>query len=171
MTGRTSQPAATDAIPRQAVPIVARAIEAAGGNMRGGWKQAARAVMRAVVARASRARGLPEPLWGDGPDPAPGALLDGLGDISSWGAAEFGAVYEAVLDTVPAHDGRSAVSQRKVAGAWYTPPEAAAFLARFALTTQVGADPAQAAQTLALDPACGAGVFLLAAARNGRPAE
>jgi N-6 DNA Methylase len=60
--------------------------------------------------------------------------------------------------------------QRQAAGAFYTPPEVAAAMVRFSLgqaAHMLAADPDPRAvlQILAVDPACGAGVFLVEAAR------
>ncbi|MGW0836547.1 N-6 DNA methylase [Streptomyces prunicolor] len=86
-------------------------------------------------------------------------LLQDLDGITTWGTEELGSLREQLL----ASDSRSA------SGAWYTPPQIAHPLTRAALSTitdlALDDDPADVLGVSVLDPACGAGVFLIAAAR------
>ncbi|MCY4234732.1 MAG: N-6 DNA methylase [Cyanobacteria bacterium MAG CAR2_bin_4] len=98
---------------------------------------------------------------------------------------ELGSVYESLLELQPqlADDGRSLVfaaeaserkgNQRKTTGSYYTPASLVQALLDSALdpvldsTEAAAADPAAALLKLSiLDPACGSGHFLLAAARR-----
>lgn len=149
--------------------------QADGDDLRHRWTTAVHAVMRGVIARVATQRDLPAPDWNDEPKPADPVMLDDLGDVSGWGSQQIGEVYGAILDMTPQETDRRIqavklpASQRKDSGAWYTPAELAEFMARFTLTPQrrcpCGA-PACGLKVTALDPACGAGVFLIAAARR-----
>lgn len=116
-----------------------------------------RDVARALVNSIAESRGLPAP-W-----PNTGAALpdwmDGE-DVSGWGVAELGAFRERLLTS----------DARKSGGVWYTPPAVADFMVRFSLDPVIdrlteAEDPLDALQVLAVDPACGAGVFLVSGAR------
>jgi hypothetical protein len=121
-----------------------------------------RQIVRLAVNAVAVARGLPAP-WPVGlPDDAAEhvtKLLVDLGDLSTWGAAELGALREQLLTG----------EDRDASGAWYTPPEVARPLTRAALSeiTDLHLDdaPADVLAVSVLDPACGGGVFLIAAAR------
>lgn len=121
-------------------------------------------VMRQAVNAVAEARGLPAP-W---PASLPGTLasrltkrLADLGDdLATWGGRELGALREELLSS----------HERSTSGTWYTPPEVARPLTEAALSTitdhlYLDDDPTHLLNTSALDPACGAGVFLIAAAR------
>lgn len=114
-----------------------------------------RAVARMVVNRIAEARGLPTP-WPEASATLPAWLVGE--DLAGWGVAELGEMRERLL---PAED-------RTTAGVWYTPLEVAEFMARFTLEGQMCecGQPGCALRVLVLDPACGAGVFLIAAARQ-----
>jgi hypothetical protein len=74
------------------------------------------------------------------------------------GAEELGAAYQAMLDP----------TRRDAGGVFYTPKQVAEPMTRFALTkavAQVGPGPEQLLRVVVVDPACGAGVFLVVAAR------
>ncbi|WP_217712405.1 N-6 DNA methylase, partial [Streptomyces sp. NA02950] len=67
---------------------------------------------------------------------------------------------------------------RATLGSWYTPPEVAEAMCRLSIGPQLDRlaqhpDPGNLLQVLSIDPACGAGVFLIEAARliAGRLAE
>lgn len=113
-----------------------------------------RAVARTVVNRIAGARGLEAP-WPDTDVELPGWLADA--DVSRWGVAELGAMRERLL----------ADDERVSTGVWYTPQELAESIVRLTLDGGVVCSaPAGALRVMVLDPACGAGVFLLAAARR-----
>lgn len=137
------------------------------------WAQASQAVMRAVVARVAGDRGISAPGWREGPAAADVEMLADLSDIASWSAPELGDVYEVLLEAAP--DGEEGgggslrpSGRRRTLGAYYTPSGVAAALASFALALPTTAEANGAgAETpaLVLDPACGAGVMLVEAAR------
>lgn len=114
------------------------------------------AVARTVVNRIAEARGLVRP-WPDAAE-LPGWLEES--DVSDWGVAELGEMRERLASK----------DEREQGGIWYTPPELAAFLVRFGLdidSCEPGCSlPGCALAVLALDPSCGAGVVLLAVARE-----
>ncbi|MEU2739377.1 N-6 DNA methylase [Streptomyces sp. NPDC007095] len=135
--------------------LEALAAEAPGD---GGHRQ----IIRLAVNTVAAARQLPEPWPVDLPDDTAHRirkLLQDLDGITTWGAAELGSLREQLL----ASDTRSA------SGTWYTPPQIAHPLTRAALSTitdlHLDDDPADVLSVSVLDPACGAGVFLIAAAR------
>ncbi|MDN5917938.1 MAG: SAM-dependent methyltransferase [Pseudonocardia sp.] len=83
---------------------------------------------------------------------------EALIDYETVGAHELGVTYERLMNP----------GQRADQGSYYTPTELAAFLAQFSLNLgldQVGPDAAQVLRITALDPACGAGMLLVHAAR------
>lgn len=121
-----------------------------------------RQIVRLAVNAVAAARGLRPPWPVELPDDAAERvvkLLTDLGDLSQWGAAELGALREQLL----------AGEDRSASGAWYTPPEVAKPLTRAALSEitdlHLDDDPADVLNVSVLDPACGGGVFLAAAAR------
>jgi type I restriction-modification system DNA methylase subunit len=77
------------------------------------------------------------------------------------GPEELGSVYEEMLQD-------SAGDQRRSQGSYYTPGPVAAFMTKFAIDLgigQLGPHPHEVLRILACDPSCGAGVFMVAAAR------
>lgn len=83
---------------------------------------------------------------------------EALCDFDTVGAQELGVTYERLINP----------GQRRDQGTYYTPDELAHFLAQFSMDlglNQVGPEPAQVLRIVALDPACGAGVLLVHAAR------
>lgn len=121
-------------------------------------------LMRLIVNQAAAACGLTPP-WDTNGIPAERAqaavqLLADVGDLAAWGAPEFGVIYENVISA----------RKRERQGAWYTPPIVAESMVQFAIGPQLDRlaahpDPGNLLQVLALDPACGAGIFLVYAAR------
>jgi hypothetical protein len=114
-----------------------------------------RAVSRMVVNRIAETRGLPAP-WPDAAAELPDWLAKA--DVSSWGVVELGEMRERLM----------ADGDRMTAGVWYTPLKVAEFMARFTLEGQACrcSLPGCALRVMVLDPACGAGVFVVAAARQ-----
>lgn len=132
------------------------------------WAQATRDVMRILIHCAAATRGYPAPELPvrNKPEPTTAAcrLLAAIPVTSDWSAAELGPVYEHLLAARPGQ-------ARDKQGSWFTPPGVAEFMARFALDSQLDRlaktdDPNDMLQVLAVDPACGAGVFLVMAARH-----
>ncbi|MCX4919920.1 N-6 DNA methylase [Streptomyces sp. NBC_00687] len=138
-----------------AATVAAFVTEAAGADHR--------QVMRHVINAIAEARGLPAP-W---PVTLPGTLadrltkrLEALGDLATWESTEVGTLREHLLSS----------NERSTSGAWYTPSELARPVTEAALATLTGHlylddDPHHILSTSVLDPACGAGVFLIAADR------
>lgn len=109
-------------------------------------------------------------------------------DFRNMGSEELGSVYESLLELVPAIDlparrfgfvgmtetGSTAGNARKTSGSYYTPDSLVQALIRSALDPvieqRLAAAPANPIETLlairVIDPACGSGHFLLAAARR-----
>ncbi|PIB05056.1 MULTISPECIES: N-6 DNA methylase [Streptomyces] len=121
-----------------------------------------RQIIRLAVNTVAAARGFAEPWPVDLPvDTAHRIrkLLQDLDGITTWGAAELGSLREQLL----------ASETRSASGTWYTPPQIAHPLTRAALSTitdlHLDDDPADVLNLSVLDPACGGGVFLIAAAR------
>lgn len=109
-------------------------------------------------------------------------------DYRNMGPEELGSVYESLLELVPAIDlpartfdfvgrteeGRTAGNARKLTGSYYTPDSLVQELIKSALDPvikqRLAAYPANPTEALlairVIDPACGSGHFLLAAARR-----
>lgn len=132
------------------------------------WAQATRDTMRLLIHRAAASRGYSAPELPVRIDPEP--MTAGCKAIvrvcvtPDWSAPEFGPIYEHLLAQRPG-------SARQTQGAWYTPPEIARFMSRTALDIALNRlaesdDPHDMLLVLALDPACGAGVYPLEAARH-----
>jgi hypothetical protein len=121
-------------------------------------------VMRHVLNAVADARGLKGP-WPAGlPADVAARLTKRLADLhqadlASWSVSELGALREELI----------ASGERSASGTWYTPPQIAHPLTRAALSTitdlHLDDDPADVLDVSVLDPACGGGVFLIAAAR------
>ncbi|MEN3308839.1 MAG: hypothetical protein V7603_5041 [Micromonosporaceae bacterium] len=81
-----------------------------------------------------------------------------LCDYETVGAEELGTVYQQMMGQ----------ATRKDQAAYYTPEPLARFLTRFATQLgldQLGPEPEQVMRIVAIDPACGAGIMLVHAAR------
>ncbi|WP_329141029.1 N-6 DNA methylase [Streptomyces sp. NBC_00670] len=121
-----------------------------------------RQILRLAVNAAARARNMAAPwpitLPRDAADRAT-KILNDAGDLATWGAVELGTLREELL----------AGADRSAAGAWYTPAEIAHPLTQAALSEitdlALDDDPRDVLAVTVLDPACGGGVFLVAAAR------
>lgn len=136
----------------------------AARDLLAGHLHADQAITRLLVDRLAARHGGKPPTWPALPTPVdPDALakarahLDGL-DMTGWDMNDVGTCYEQLIS-------------RKNA-AWYTPPEVAQGMAQFSIGMQLDQlaaahpdDPHVVFRIVALDPACGAGVFLVAAAR------
>ncbi len=122
-----------------------------------------RHLMRLAVGRAAEARGLAAP-WDPGLPARSTERLSGIisltapPDPAAWGAAELGGIYQAV----------TAAEARKRQGIWFTPPVVAESMTRLAIPAGRCdcSNPACGLQVAVLDPACGAGIFIVAAARQ-----
>lgn len=121
-----------------------------------------RARAHAAVNHIAAARGLPKP-WPDSDVDLPAWLQEAVDDgrIADWGVQELGEMRERL----------AAADQRAVTGMFYTPDPVAQFMSRFSLDAALKqvvepGDPGSVLQVVALDPACGTGVFLVWAARK-----
>lgn len=122
--------------------------------------------------------------WAPTPGGGPLAPID----YRNMGTEELGSVYESLLELVPEVDlharrfgfvgltsaGSTAGNDRKLTGSYYTPDSLVQELIKSALDpvieARLAANPAQPVEALmairVIDPACGSGHFLLAAARR-----
>ncbi len=132
------------------------------------WADATRSVMRLLVHRVAGAKGFNAPELPVRIDPEPmTAGCRALMRIEigpDWSAPEFGPIYEHLLAARPG-------SARDTQGSWFTPPAVAQWMSRFSLDIQLdrlakSEDPYDMLQVVAVDPACGAGIFPLMAARH-----
>jgi hypothetical protein len=134
----------------------------AARDLLAGHEHADRAITRLLVDRLAADRGRRPPAWPALPVPVdPEAIdkarhhLDDL-DTTAWDTNDVGTAYESLIG----HDN----------AAWYTPPEAADAMVRLSIGLAVeklidDPDPGSVLRVVAYDPSCGAGVFLVAAAR------
>lgn len=149
---------------------------ALGGDPETAWRAGVQSALRALMRRIAAHKHLPHPCFPDAPDDAD-PILDKLGDPAGWDTARVGDAYQLLLELKPHTDAgtlavtRGGSNARQGQGSWYTPDPVAMFMARFAIETQIerlAAEPSphQMLEVLALDPACGAGAFLVAACRQ-----
>lgn len=120
-------------------------------------------LMRLAANQVADARGLRAPWPVDLPQTTLDRLakrINDLGDLAAWGAVELGTLHQELLSG----------AARESSGAWYTPARAAQFITLAAMSTFPGLtlndDPGEALAVTVVDPACGGGVFLVAAARE-----
>ncbi|MFE7077265.1 N-6 DNA methylase [Streptomyces sp. NPDC057620] len=120
-----------------------------------------RQIVRLAVNTVAAARHLTEPWPVDLPDNRAHRIrkiLQDLDGITRWGPEELGILHEQLLTS----------EARSASGTWYTPPRIAHTLTRAALSTitdlNLDDTPHDVLDVLVLDPACGGGVFLTAAA-------
>lgn len=116
-----------------------------------------REICRAAVNRIAETRGLTPP-WPVTDVEIPKWLA--AADVSGWGAEEIGAMRRRLAD-------QPEIKQR---GMDYTPQRLAHFVSRFSMETLlerqiIGDAPEDVLRIVAIDPTCGAGVFLVEAAR------
>lgn len=132
------------------------------------WADATRSVMRLLVHRAAAAKGFnaPElPVHIDSePMTAACRALMRIEVAPDWSAPEFGPIYEHLLAARPGN-------ARDTQGSFFTPPGVAEWMSRFSLDLQLdrlaqSPDPYDMLQVVAVDPACGCGIFPLMAARH-----
>ncbi|MCM8548938.1 N-6 DNA methylase [Streptomyces sp. STCH 565 A] len=162
---------------QRAAAICARAAEAhatAGVP----WGEAVHHTVRSLITRLAAARALPDPGLSYPSCPPAETVLDELGPLTGWQVTDLGDVHQLLLELTPVTGADGTVwavrpdqGRRDRLGAWYTPPEVSAALLSLGLTAQLdrlAADPDPAAVTdlAVIDPACGAGVILVEAARQ-----
>lgn len=162
--------------PERAVTACTRAAEAhatAGAE----WADAVQHTVRSLIDRLVTARELPASRLPRPDVPAAETALDELGPLVGWQVADLGEVHQRLLELTPTtgKDGsiratRPNQGRRDKQGAWYTPPEISAFMARMGIGLEIerlAADPDPGAifDLAVIDPACGAGVMLIESAR------
>jgi hypothetical protein len=151
-----------------ATPAVHPSLKAVGAarDAFGECPSADRLLIRNLASAVARSRGIPSPAWAQldsypSVREAAGAVrVLAAVDVTGWDMADLGTAREYLLSG----------GDRKALGSWYTPPEVAAEMCRLSIGPQVerlarSGDPADVLRVTAVDPACGAGVFLVAAAR------
>ena len=116
-----------------------------------------RAIARTVINRVAEARDLAPP-WPETGIDIPKWLA--TADVSDWGPEEIGAARRRLADA----------AEIKQQGMDYTPKRLADFTTRFAFEAAlenqiIGDAPEDVLRVVAIDPTCGAGIFLVAAAR------
>lgn len=98
-------------------------------------------------------------------------------DLAGWGAHELGGVREALLELAPRVDGESftvrtlSAARRRDGGVYYTPTPVVEAMLNLALDPVIDRysrpeGPGNLLQIQVTDPACGTGIFLVAAARR-----
>lgn len=160
--------------PTQAIAITTRAAEAHATT---DWGDAVHHMVRSLIDRLAAAHGLPAP---DLPRPHctdAEKVLDELGPLDGWSVLDIGEIHQQLLTLVAVANPDGTVTARKAPGAkraeqgaWYTPAPLAEAMCRLSIGPQLDRlaqhpDPGNLLQVLAIDPACGAGVFLIEAAR------
>ncbi|WP_333745577.1 N-6 DNA methylase [Streptomyces sp. IBSBF 2950] len=169
--------------PEAALAACARAAEAHAQNAE--WRQALHFTVRSLIDRLAEAKLLPPPKLERPHVQEAEDALDTLGPLEGWHVMDLGEVHQQLLErTVTRHsDGTATVDRKDLAvrailGSWYTPPQVAEAMCRLSIGPQLDRlaqhpDPGNLLQVLSIDPACGAGVFLIEAARliAGRLAE
>lgn len=162
--------------PEQAIAASTQGAEAhaaAGAD----WPDAVHYTARSLIDRLAAAKGLPATGLTYPTVVAAEAALDDLGPLEGWHVLDLGEVHQRLLELTPARgkDGtvtasKKGLGRRDGLGSWYTPPEVAEAMCRLSLGPQLDwlgqhPDPGNLLQILSIDPACGAGVFLIEAAR------
>lgn len=146
------------------------------GDPAAAWKTGVQSALRALMRRIADHKGTAYTCFADASDDAD-LLLDKLGPLDGWSVARVGDAYQLLLE-LKAHTSNGALAvtrgsgnARQGQGSWYTPEPVAMFMARVAIETQIERlaaedSPHQILEILALDPACGAGAFLVEACRQ-----
>ena len=141
------------------------------------WPQAIHHVVRSLIDRIATARGLTAPGLPRPHLPEAETLLDELGSLTGWQVVDLGEVHQQLLELATTrrpdgtlHARKQAQSRRNTQGAWYTPPQIAEAMCQMSIGPQLDRltadpDPGAIFDLAVIDPACGAGVFLIAAAR------
>lgn len=145
------------------------------------WSTALHDCVRILIGRATEGRGLPGPAL---PIAAGGPAAEGARrqlekcDPAGLTVELLGNIHQSLLSLVPARGENGQItaakagrSTRDAQGSWYTAQPVAQFMSRFALDIAMkpliaSGDPNEILRVVAVDPACGAGVFLLEAANT-----
>jgi hypothetical protein len=141
------------------------------------WPAAVHHTVRALIDRLAARHGLTASGLDYPQNAAAASALEVLGPLDGWHILDIGEVHQRLLELTPVRDQsgrvkgeRAGLGKRGEQGSWYTPPELAHAMCRLSIGPQLDrlerhADPENVLQVLALDPACGAGVFLVEATR------
>lgn len=162
--------------PEQAVAASVRAAEAhaTAGAV---WLDAVHYTVRSLIDRLAAVKGLPATGLDYPKNTAAESPLDDLGPLEGWHVLDIGEIHQRLLELTPVRGEdssvkaeRSGLGKRAALGSWYTPPEVAEAMCRLSIGPQLDqlaqdAEPGAIFDVLAIDPACGAGVFLIEAAR------
>jgi hypothetical protein len=162
--------------PEAAVAACTRATEhhASGGTE---WPDAIHHTIRSLLDRLAAAKGLPPTGLKYPANAAAETALDTMGRLEGWHVLDIGEIHQRLLELTPSRreDGcvtahRKSLGKRADLGAWYTPPEIAEAMCRLSIGPHLDrlaqdSHPGAMFDVLAIDPACGAGVFLVEAAR------
>lgn len=157
--------------PMKAVTITAQAAEHRA-NQGVEWAQAAHHTIRTLIDRLAEARGYEPPRLDRPACPAADTSLDELGSLDDWHITDLGDIHQRLLELTPTRrpDGtvrvnRRHLGQRGELGSYYTPTEVARAMCELSIGPQLARlardpDPYAVLNVMAIDPACGAGVFL-----------
>ena len=160
----------------QIMDVTTRAAEA-HASAGAGWDAAVHHMIRSLIDRLAAAKGLPAPGLDRPHLPDAEAALDELGPLDGWHILDIGEIHQQLLELTVTTDkhGRATARKQSLArrgeqGSWYTPPEVAAAMCALSIGPQLDRlgedpDPWNLLNITAIDPACGAGVFLVEAAQ------
>ncbi|HEX5568072.1 MAG TPA: N-6 DNA methylase [Streptomyces sp.] len=138
------------------------------------WATAVQHTVRALLHRLAHSHGLRAPELPYPPCPGAEAALDGIGPLAGWTVLHVGEVHQQLLRLELGADGRArrprGATARDRQGSWYTPQPLALAASRLALEVAASrllddGDPDEILRLRVVDPACGAGVFLIEGAR------
>lgn len=141
------------------------------------WADAVHHTVRALIDRLAAERGYEPPQLARPACPNADSALDRLGPLDGWHIFDLGDIHQLLLELTPTrrpdgtvHVNRTHVGRRGEQGSYYTPPELARTMCELSIGPQLARlagqpDPHAVLNVMAVDPACGAGVFLIEAAR------
>lgn len=162
--------------PERAVAACTSAVQA-HASAGAAWQDAVHYTVRSLIDRLAATRGLAKTGLLYPAVAAAESALDELGPLTHWHILDLGEVHQRLLELTPHRNDDGTVTARRAdlgrrapQGAWYTPAEVAAAMCSLAFGQQLAQlaqdpDPAAILDLCVLDPACGAGVFCLEAAR------
>ncbi|MFF3277148.1 N-6 DNA methylase [Streptomyces chrestomyceticus] len=141
------------------------------------WETAVQYTVRSLIDRLAALKGLPPSGLEYPQNAAAIAAVDAMGPLEGWHILDLGEIHQRLLELTPVRgaDGRvtatrPGLGKRAAQGSWYTPPELAKQMCRFTIGPELDRlsrhpNPENVLQVMAMDPACGAGVFLVEATR------
>lgn len=161
--------------PSAAVAACTRAAEEFAADHE--WQPAVQYTVRALIDRLAAVHGLPPSGLEYPHNAAAAAALDVMGPLKGWHVLDIGEIHQRLLQLTPVRDAdgrmttqRAGLGKRGEQGSWYTPPQLAHEMCRLTIGPELDRlqqhpNPENVLQVLAVDPACGAGVFLIEATR------